>query len=901
MDNDVRAEFDILLTTRLTPPPLRGELVARPNLVARLEQARHYTLTLLSTPAGFGKTFLLGEWFSTTSLPVAWLSLDKADDEFTSFWRYCIAALQTRYPQVGHAAQGLLQAPQRLSDSSILVSLLNDLSELTSELVLVLDDYHLLTSDAIHSSVSFLLEHLPPHLHLVIAGRVDPPLPLTRLRARGALLELRAQDLRFTTEETTIFLREVMSLPLTEEDALVLTEKAEGWVAGLQLAALSLQRQPQNDLSTLVRLFGGRDRYILEYLLSEVLQQQSAEIQDFLLKSSLLSRLSASLCVAVTGYTNAQAVLEEVERANLFLLPLDNECRWYRYHALFADLLRHRLELVAASDLPILHRRAAAWYEQHSLFSEAMGHLLALPDEENNTHAANLIVDLAEPMVLRGDASLLLAWLKQLPEQWIRTRPMLAFAAALALLAQSRFYEVEAYLRLAEGLTLESEDEAAHWRGRLAALRSTVIVNTSREAHEAIEQSRQALALLSTHDPVGRGIAALNLGDALYFQGEFVSAQEVFVEAAEYNLEAKNYFVASITLASLGDLYSLQGGLCQAEQQFRLALRYASHSGHVLPTAGKAHSFLADILLEWNDVEAALKHAREGLRLCEQWGHTRHICDSYLSLAKALHVQGQREQAFAVLDEARTLVLKAREDVQLARHPTLDLDLLIEQVDVTRQRLLLWQGASESIAPMPHSPSYLLQLARQELRARVLIARGQTDETLHLLRHLLRDARSKQLGRHCLVFLCLNALAYAARGDQQEALVYLAEALRQAQPEGYIRTFVELGPSLCPLLRALSSRKDIGTYATRLLDAFPPVEISSGMPPTPSRLVEPLRKRELTILRLLSAGLSNREIAAQLVLTLGTVKWYVNAIYSKLGVRSRTQAVVRARELDLLS
>ncbi|WP_220192639.1 LuxR C-terminal-related transcriptional regulator [Ktedonospora formicarum] len=899
MSNEERLEWDNLLLTKLTPPWRRGELVVRARLVARLEQAKRYTLTLLSTPAGFGKTFLLAEWFSSTTLPCTWLSLDEGDDEFTRFWRYIIATLQTLYPQVGGDALGFLLAPQSLPAASILISLLNDLATIPSDMILVLDDYHVLTSDEVHNSLAFFLERVPPQIHLVIAGRTDPPLPLARLRAHGGLLELRTLDLRFTPDEAVAFLRNVMALSLQHEDALALAERTEGWIAGLQLAALSLQRQPQSDLAPLARLFSGQDRYILEYLLAEVLQWQPPEIQEFLLRTSILTQLCAPLCVAVTGQQNSHAMLEKLERANLFLLPLDNERRWYRYHALFVDLLRYQLTRGSAPMLPELHRRAASWYEQHSFLPEAMTHLLALPDDAVNTaHAIDLIVEHSQSLVLRGDASLLLSWTKRLPEHLRRT-PDIALASALALLVSSRFHEVEELLQIAEANMPEVLEDVDQWIGRLAALRSTVVVNVGGEVEEAISLSRQALELLPAHDSIGRGIAALNLGDALMRQEALIAAQDAFIQAVRYNVQAENYFVASTTLASLGSLLGLQGRLRDAEQHYRLALRYARQEGRTLPTAGKAHAFLADIFLERNEVEAAVEEAREGLRLCEQWGHTRHICDSYLALAKALHVHGERAQAFQMLDEALQVVTKARDEIAL--YSSADLDLLVTRLDIGRQRLHAWQGEYDMVEDWVRERRFaeesLLELVRQELFIRVLIARGQYREAQRLLHPLLESSRARRLGHYSIALSSLDVLAYVAQEQEQEALKQLINTLQQAQSEGYVRTFVEQGALLIPLLRTLSKHDDVGAYARRLLLAFPSgPEVSVS-----SELVEPLRERELVILRLLAAGLSNRDIAEQLVLTLGTVKWYVNAIYSKLSVRSRTQAVARARELDLLS
>ncbi len=550
-----------LLTTKIQPPRARAAQVARPRLTARLEQAIGHQLTLISAPAGSGKTTLLSEWLVNCSAPFAWVALDEEDNDAARFMGYCIAALRTLSPQLGATAMALLQTPEPLEP--VLITLMNELISLQqTDFLLILDDYHLIHNQAIQRAMTFLLEHQPAHMHLVIASRVDPPFPLARLRARGELNELHLGDLRFTPEETIDFCQQVMGLHLDPEHIATLEERTEGWIAGLQLAALSLHgRQSSAEVAAFVRSFSGRDRYVLDYLLEEVLQRLPAATLEFLLNTSVLDRLSPSLCAAVHDQ-HEPLLLQELERANLFLVPLDNERCWYRYHHLFAELLRVQLRQRYPEREITLYQRAAQWYERHSMPTEAVSYALAAGDFER---AARLINEVAESMLKRGEAATVAGWLKQLPDELVRSQPVLSLASAMTPLATSHFEQVEDYVQAAEqGLPSCEEAAEASVRsllGRIYAARATVASNQG-EHERTIDLSHRALELLPAEDLLAHGIILLNLGDAYEESLDFAQAERFLQEAITLNQTASNVLVTVTAMGSLGELQEQRGQLC---------------------------------------------------------------------------------------------------------------------------------------------------------------------------------------------------------------------------------------------------------------------------------------------------------------------------------------------------
>ncbi|HEV2654984.1 MAG TPA: hypothetical protein VGT82_08490, partial [Ktedonobacteraceae bacterium] len=627
----------LLLTTKLIIPPLRPGYVARPRLFEKLEAARQRPLTLLAAPAGFGKTLLLSAW--AQQQPVAWLSLDSSDNDPTQFWMYVFAALDTIQPGIGQAPLSLLQSEQAIE--TVLATLLNALGALPHTITLVLDDYHAINALPIQRGMIFLLEHLPPQFHIIIASRVDPPLPLARLRARHQLAELRIDDLRFTFEEAATFLRDVMGLQLAADDIAALEARTEGWIAGLQLAALSMQGR--NDVSSFVAAFAGSHRYIVDYLTEEVLRQQSESIRAFLLQTSLLERLNGSLCDAVTEQENGQATLERLEQANLFLLPLDDERRWYRYHHLFAEALRFRLSQTYADLQPTLHIRASLWFERHDLLPEAVDHAFAARDYER---AATLIEPILYPMFNRGTHATVRRWLQALPEEVLYARPSLCLQYAWAfmyvgeltscerpLVAAERAWEIEGNMR---GLS-----EVYTFRASVALI--------LRDAQRAHDYAQKALVLLPADDLVNRCNCTVYLGGSALLRGEVREASHLLNEARILCQQCHLYSTL-YALNFLADAEIVQGRLQRAaaisqEVMSSLHGRQSIHSSWALSRLGGLHC-------EWNELELAEQCVRQGITLGEQASQSIYMASIYLLAAQVLCIRGEMEDALEILARA---------------------------------------------------------------------------------------------------------------------------------------------------------------------------------------------------------------------------------------------------------
>jgi LuxR family maltose regulon positive regulatory protein len=904
----------VLLATRFSVPRLRASFVPRSRLTTRLNQATGHKLTLISAPAGSGKTTILSEWIAdnTNMRSVAWLSLDEGDNDLIRFWRYCITALRKFEPHLGETALTWLHSVQPPAIEAVLIALLNDIVVLPHRIILVLDDYHVIVSPTIHRSLAFLLDHLPEHMHVIMTCRSDPPLSLPRLRARGELVEIRTPDLRFTFDEAITFLEQVMHVQLTREDIAILEERTEGWVTGLQLAGLFLQGR--RDAADFVRSFSGTNRYVLDYLLEEVLHRQPGHIQTFLLETAILNRLTGPLCNVICDRNDGQEMLETLERANLFLIPLDTTRRWYRYHHLFADLLRHRLQLDAPERLADLHQRAAQWYESHGMIVDAIGHALVA---QNFVYSVCLINEVAETMLMRGEAMTVVNWLKRLPTSLLHTQPELSFAYALALLALSQFDAVEPYLQYAERALIHHheehlepslpESETQYMKGRIAAARSTVAANLGDYQH-AIELSHLALSTLPEQDVLARGMVTMNLGDSYVAVDDLKSAEQAFTESIALNQQSNSYLVSITTICSLGKLYEIRGQLHKAVTLYQQALHLANslsrQEGLIVPSAGKAYIFLGNVLLEWNDLDTAFSHAMQGIELCKQWQHLYHLIEGYLLL---LHVQlsrGNTEEALVAFAEIEHLVKDATmvqpKDQQAI--PDYKRARLVDYVGATRAQLWLARGDLDSVARWVHErglniDDHSLSFFRgYVVLARLLLAQQKYDQAAKLSGRLLALVEQKGWLWGALEVLILQALALNGQGNTTAALHILIRALSLAEPEGYVRTFIDRGTSITWLLQQATSHDLVGNYARALLQACG----DDVIPASSSTLVSPLSEREREVLRLLAAGMSNREIAETLVLTVGTVKWYVNSIYGKLAVRSRTQAVAQARVLGLL-
>jgi LuxR family maltose regulon positive regulatory protein len=877
-----------LVETKLYVPKVRRSLVARPRLSERLSRGAQSRLTLISAPAGFGKTTLLSEWLAAAGpeqRSVAWLSLEESDRGPGLFWTYVITALQSAAPGVGAAALPLLKSAQAPIDT-VLATLLNELNAVPNEIHLVLDDYHLVDGPAIEAGMVFLLEHLPPHVHLVISSRADPALPLARLRARGELVEVRAAELRFTLDEAAGYLNEIIGLDLTRHDIAALEGRTEGWIAALQLAALSMQGRA--DVAGFIAGFAGDDRYIVDYLVEEVLRRQPDQVRSFLIETSILDRLSGPLCDAVTAGHGGKAMLESLERANLFVVPLDDSRRWYRYHHLFADVLRAHLLDERPGETADLHRRASRWYDQNGEAASAVRHALAAGDVER---AAEL-VELAIPALLRSrQEPTIRGWVDALPDEVVRVRPVLAVGLIGALMSVGEFEDVEARLRDAEqslenpGMVVVDTEELARVPGAIQMYRAALALvrgdtpATIRHAHLAIERAR-------VDDHLTRAGASAILGLAFWGDGDLEAAHRAYsatVEGMRRIGYLSDILGCSIPLA---DIRITQGRLGDALRTYEQALRLASRpGGAVLRGTADMYVGMSQIAVERNDLAAATQHLLRSQELGEHTGLPQRPYRWRVSMARVRQAHGDLSGALHLLDEAQRVY-------------TGDFLPNVRPVPAVRARLLVAQGrigealgwAREYGLSATDDPSYRREFEHITL-ARILLAQRTgtcADEAARLLERLLAAAEAGGRTGSVIEILVLQALAYGT-------VAPLVRALKLAEPQGYVRVFVDEGPPMVALLKAVLKQRVSWTYVRGLVDAGGKRTVA------PQRLVDPLSERELGVLRLLATDLDGPAIARELVVSLNTLRTHTRNIYAKLGVNSRREAVRRAGELKLLS
>ncbi len=899
----------LLLVTKLHIPKPRAHLVSRSHLVKRLQRGMECPLILLSAPAGFGKTTLLSEWFAQSGTTGAWLSLESEDNEPVRFFSYVLAALQRLHPTLGSGVRALLDAPQRLPLEQILTLLVNELQALkTADFALVLDDYHVIELEAIHQGMAFLLDHLPPQMHLILATRADPPLPLSRLRARGQLVEIRAADLRFDESETEAFLHSVMGIDLPASDLTTLVQRTEGWIAGLQLAALSLQGSA--DQAGFLADFTGNHRFVLDYLSEEVFSRQPTLVQQFLLQTSVLERLSGSLCDAVTGQQDSQSRLESLERANLFVVALDDERRWFRYHHLLRDVLRSQLQQEQPALIPDLHRRASAWYLQHGLVGEAINHLLSAGDVERvaeviERQGFSLGIGNGERIQALHD------WLNALPEPLVHSRPTLCLLHAVTLMFTNRPHEAEALLQQVERC-LHAHMQASEIRlfqGCVATARAN-LAGLAGDVVHAVAFSEQALGLLPETEMVMRPIARMILAHGFYLDGDVTAAKEQLIVEVIAGLRSKgNTVVALSILTALARLQFMQGKLRQAAATYGEVTKMLPDPAALQAMPGSASYYfgLGDILREWNAFAEAERLLSESIKQVKGMLSVARevVTQGYVSLARLQMAQGDYQQAretlaaFAQLArEQHFFPAQAAQGAATVAQVELALGNLAEAVRWAENDGFT---AEENELSYPREREYLALV-------RVRIAQGRQNpagpflqQARRMLNRLLADAEAKERLGSTLEMLVLQALALAAEGQVQQALTTLERALLLAEPEGYIRLFVDEGAPLAALLRQAYVRGIAPGYVASLLalmNQAQPGETSARSRPE-NLLLEPLTGREREVLHLLMAGASNGEIARQLVLSVGTVKKHVSNLCGKLGVRSRTQAIARARALHL--
>ena len=910
-----------VLATKLYVPPPRSKAVIRRRLIERMNEGIQRKLTLISASAGFGKTTLVSEWVAGCSRPVAWLSLDEGDNDITRFLSYLAAALQTIMANIGEGVLGALQSPQSPPTESILTALLNEIATVPEGFIFVLDDYHVIDSKPVDDALTFLIEHLPPQMHLVIATREDPPLPLARLRVRGQLTELRAADLRFTPAEAAEFLNQMMGLNISAENIAALETRTEGWIAGLQLAAISMQGH--QDTASFIKSFTGSHHFVLDYLVEEVLGQQSESIQTFLLRTSILDRLCGSLCDAVLDSPTAsgQETLEYLEHANLFIVPLDNERRWYRYHHLFADVLHMHLKAKQPDQGSALHRRASEWYEHNGVHSAAIRHALAAEDFER----AATLVERSIPEMRRnrqGTTVTELGWLKALPDELVHFRPVLCVDYAYALFGGGELEAVESRLRDAErwldttadtaGMVVVDEEEFRRLPGMIALLRAAQALARG-DMPEAVKNARRVLDLAPEDAHLMLGGAASVLGLAAWANGDLEVARRMTADGMA-NVRRAGYISSAIGGAIvLADIQIAQGCLHEAMTTYERALQWATEPGApVQRGAADIYVGMSALHYEHNDLKTATQHLLTSQALGELAGLQQNPYRWCAAMARIREAQGDLDGALDLLDQAERLY-----DANFSPN--------VRPIATRKVRMWVAQGrlgealgwARKQGLSIDNELDYLHEFDHITL-VRVLLARHQSDRSdgsisgaLGLLERLLKAAEEGGRTGSVIEILVLQALAYHVQGDLPAALLPLQRALALAEPEGYVHMFLDEGSSMLQLLREVSTREIMPDYTDKLLAAFEvEKQQSEDKPNLPlalterrrdsESLIDQLNQRELKILQLIAQGLSNREIGERLFLALDTIKGHNRKIFDKLQVQSRTEAIARARELGLL-
>ena len=903
-----------ILATKLYVPPDRSKIVLRPRLIEQLNQGLHHRLTLVSAPAGFGKTTLVSEWIASCGRPVAWLSIDESDSDLTRFLIYLISALQTINAGIGSDVLQGIQTSQPPPIESILTTLLNEISTIPNEFILVLDDYHLIDARAVDNALTFLLEHLPPQMHLVITTREDPNLPLARFRVRNQLTEVRVTDLRFTPSEAAEFLNQVMSLSLSAEDVAKLETRTEGWIAGLQLAALSMQGN--QDIPGFIQAFTGDHRYIVDYLVEEVLQRQPESIRNFLLQTAILDRLNGPLCDAVTDQPGGKARLETLQRGNFFLISLDDKRYWYRYHHLFADVLRMHLMTEQPDQVANLHRRASEWYEKNNFTTDAIQHALAAKDFDR---AAELIERALPFMRQSRQESAMLGWFKALPDELFQNHPVLNVNYAGTLLQNGQFDGVELRLRDIEQWLATPEDlrerpiyieEAEFERLPSAvAMYRAALSLTHGDVANSMKHASKVLELAPKDDDFPRGAASSLLGLASWTSGDLETGYRMFAEGMSHLQNVgfiSDVIGGSVTLA---DIRITQGRLREAMSIYERGLQLATKQGApALRGAADMHVGMSGLYYERNELNIAEQHLLKSKELGELNGLPKNPYRWRVAMARIQEAQGELDEALDLLDEAEPLYVS---DFSPNVHPTSALRARVWIKQGELEKALDW--ARDRKLSIEEDPSYLREF-EQITFVRILLSQYQSDHLIsllhdalgYLLARLLKAAEEGGRIGSVIEILILQALAYQMQEDIPATLISLERALKLAEPENYMRIFLAEGSSMAELIREIAKREFLPNYTSKLLSAFEAERKGLDVETLPSAsialssLIEPLSQRELDILRLFKTELSGPEIAQQLVIALSTVRTHTKSIYNKLNVNSRREAVKRAIELGLI-
>jgi len=879
-----------ILQTKLNIPQTRLSIIQRPRLMDKLNAGMDSSLILVSAPAGYGKTTLIAEWLPVTQHRRTWFSLDESDNSPRQFLIYLLTALQQVQKEIGQSVERTLQASELPALEAMIKSLLSEWSADMVDTLLVLDDYHVITNMVIHEALNTILTYLPPRLHLVILTRADPPLPLARLRVRNHLTELRASDLRFSVDETAAFLSQTMGLTLSQEQAASLEVRTEGWVAGLQLAGLSMQGR--EDVEEFITAFTGSHHYIVDYLVEDVLNRQSELVKEFLLKTSILEQMSASLCNALTKDANSQSMLEELERTNLFVVSLDNERNWYRYHHLFADVLRKHLKTQLPQIVQELHHRASDWYQLNGQSAEAFSHAML---GEDSTRALDIVEENAWKMVLHGELAILQDWVRSLPAEMISKRPWLCIHYAWALLFSGEADSAEKQLQSAEACFGKNQatDMPIEIQGHSLAIRAWISYQGG-NLEQAVAMSRQAIEFIPEMDPAVRCLLAGILGQGCVAENDFVEAARHYTDMVRMAYASGNVMMEVAAQCALGWLKETMGKLQDAETIYQAAIERAVQFNS--PSVGQAYLNLANVYYERNELDLAKQNGQKAIESARTWGHVDALATGYLYMARITHAQNDEVNANANLSEMENTIRG-----HVLEPPTL---ILLEALSA---RLSLIQGnhgaAHQWVKEQDltiDDPINFFNEVQYLTWAQLLLAENQLDSVVPLLERLHKEIESSARFGNLIEVLVLLSLAFEQQGKPDTARATLLRALDLGESEGYMRVFLNLGSPMEHSLKQLKvENPNQKIYIQNLLVAFG----GSIAPESNSKsqlLIVPLSERELEVLRLVALGKSNRQIADDLVLATGTVKRHLNNIFGKLNVQNRTECVARVKELDLL-
>jgi len=892
----------VILSTKFFLPPARPNSVPRPRLIERLKAGLNGALTLISAPAGYGKTTLMSAWRISAGrdFPIAWLSLDAGDNDPARFWFYLISALDTLQLGLGDDTLLMLESPQLPPIETLLTVLINRLNAFPNDFLLALDDMHVITEPEIYRGIDFLLEHLPPHMHLVLLTRADPPLALSRLRVRGQLTEIRELDLHFTTEETASFLNDMMNLDLSAEAVVALKAHTEGWIAGLQLAALSMQGR--EEVNSFISAFTGSHHYIVDYLAEEVLSRQPDSVREFLLKTSILERLTGSLCDTLTGRTDGQATLEILAQSNLFLIPLDDERRWYRYHHLFGDMLQNQLRNDFPDDFAQLHRQAAEWHEKNHLTRLALDHAISANDF---TLATQLFFKYWMEWISLHNLPANLKYLHQIPSSVIRSAPRLSLINVWMMWSMGKVEDAETQVDITQkminellqsGEFHEEDSEYISLTTEKNILKSLIATHKCAYS-QAVQLAETAIQTIPKDELIMLAAAYFSLSYAYQEMGEVDRLLQVSIEVLPLARLSGNSSVSANAFRYLALTYKMQGRLHDAYETYQQALDYAREQGQDSePPYNIIYLSFADLCYEWNDLVNAERYLKKGMKLIEEAGFYVNLLWSSPLSAKIKHARGD---LLGAIEELHHVVANARRD---------KVTLFASQAEAHFARLQCESGH------LPDALAWInsLELVRDDRLgyersidaiqcAYILYKIDRYDEALDLLEWIETASQASNNISSLLEAFILQALVWHKRGDFPKAVDRLQDALARAEPEGYIRIFMDFDEPMRALLKtATSSINDLTlvSYARKLLAAFGD---EPGRPQLKEQpIIAPLSERELEVLRLVAAGRSNQEIANELVIALGTVKRHIFNIYNKLDVKNRTECVARARVLHLL-